>query len=95
MAKKITGKSKLLERQNPVTPKTEPLNLVKPQKQKAVLKNYRLTPNEIANLQQIVTAVNGLCPYKNISENKIIKALIFIGSQTQPAKIAKAVKEVS
>lgn len=91
---KITGKSKLLEREESEGNIAEPLDLGTPKRKKSVLKNYRLTPLDIDNLSKIVKEVNEQSPYKVISETQIIKALILIGSKIKPDRIIKASQEV-
>jgi hypothetical protein len=94
MAKKITGKSKLLNIQDNNLSKEEPLNLLNSKKSKPILKNFRLAISDIENLKKIIEVINHETPSRSISETKIIKALIFLGSQMPPNKILKAIKEI-
>lgn len=94
MAKKITGQSKLLQRHIENTPTEEPLNLIKPHRAKAILKNYRFSSLDLDNLQKITEALNQEYPHQTISETKIVRSLILLGSQMKPERILKALKEL-
>lgn len=92
--KRITGQSKLLTEPQTSVPADAPLNLTTPKPRPSALKNFRLNDLDREQLQQIVSTVNRLSPYKKISENTVIKALIFLGGKMNPEKILKATKEV-
>ena len=76
-----------------VQPATKPEGVVTVQKTSATPKSFRLSGDDIANLKQITQAVNGVSRSK-VSETKVIKALLQLGSQLPPEKVLKALREI-
>ncbi|KEQ11263.1 hypothetical protein GZ77_26290 [Endozoicomonas montiporae] len=89
MSKFKNAKSKLGD-QKPVT---KPEGVVPAQKTSATPKSFRLSGDDIANLKQITQAVNGVSRSK-VSETKVVKALLQLGSQLPPEKVLKALREI-
>ena len=87
---KITGKSKLANRTG-TTAEGEKLDLVKTKKT-ATLKAYRLYPDDIVRLKQVVKIMNQES-HRNISETAAIRALIVLGSKTSGEKLIRALRE--
>ncbi len=93
---KSTGKKKLVKgssKLNQPQPVTKPTGVVPENKGSALPKSFRLTGDDIANLKQITEAVNGVSRSK-ISETKVIKALLQLGTKLPPEKVLKALKEI-
>lgn len=76
-----------------VQPATKPEGVVSKHKPSATPKSFRLSGDDVANLKQITEAVNGISRSK-VSETKIVKALLQLGSQLPPEKVLKALKEI-
>ncbi|OED44680.1 hypothetical protein ACH42_07000 [Endozoicomonas sp. (ex Bugula neritina AB1)] len=72
---------------------TKPEGVVSVQKSSATPKSFRLSGDDIANLKQITQAVNGVSRSK-VSETKVIKALLQLGSNLAPEKVLKALREI-
>lgn len=74
-------------------PATKPEGVVQVQKTSATPKSFRLSGDDIANLKQITQMVNGVSRSK-VSETKVVKALLQLGSQLPPEKLLKALREI-
>jgi len=93
-ARKITGKSKLVQAAEPkkaVEKERESLDLVTPSK-KPTLKAYRLYDDDISRLKQITETMNKES-HRKISETAAIRALIVLGSSATGEKLLKALRE--
>lgn len=55
--------------------------------------SVRLTPDDKANLKQIVQSVNGVSRSK-VSGTKVMQALLHMGAQMPPEKVLKAIREL-
>ncbi|KEQ15029.1 hypothetical protein [Endozoicomonas numazuensis] len=91
MGKLKKGSSKLGSQQ----PATKPAGVVTTHTQKttATPKSFRLSGDDIANLKQITQAVNGIS-HSKVSETKVVKALLQLGSELPPEKVLKALREI-
>ncbi|MBF0239790.1 MAG: hypothetical protein HQM12_18985 [SAR324 cluster bacterium] len=72
----------------------ERLGFVAHEKPSKVLKNFRLDAHDLENLKTIATRVNEAYPYKNISENSIVRALLLEGTRIKTDKLIKYIKEL-
>ena len=93
---KSTGKKKLGKggsKLSQTQPVTKPTGVVAEHKSSALPKSFRLSGDDIANLKQITAAVNGVSR-STISETKVIKALLHLGTKMPPEKVLKALKEI-
>ncbi len=84
-----SGGSKLSQ----VQPATRPEGVVSKHQPSATPKSFRLSGDDLANLKQVTEAVNGISRSK-VSETKIVKALLQLGSKIPPEKVLKALKEI-
>jgi len=90
--KKITGTSKLnVEKLK--KPAGSTLNLIKRTKDKILPKSFRLRESDVNNLRLIHTEINKICPAQ-ISETKILRALISIGTTTTKERIINAIRKL-
>ena len=74
-------------------PATKPDGVIQVQKTSVMPKSFRLSGDDIANLKQITQAINGLSRSK-VSETKVVKALLQLGSQLPPEKVLRALREI-
>lgn len=89
-AKRLSGAGSKLSQMQPAT---KPEGVVSKHKPSATPKSFRLSGDDIANLKQITEAVNGISRSK-VSETRIVKALLQLGSQLAPEKVLKALREI-
>ena len=90
--KKIIGTSKLnVEKLHKPPAKT--LNLINYTKDKTLPKSYRLRESDVNNLRLIYTEINKISP-SQISETKILRALIAIGTTTKKERILNAIRKL-
>lgn len=87
---KITGKSKLTNTTES-TANNKKLDLVTIKKT-AILKAYRLYPDDVSRLKEIVGVMNRES-HRNISETAAIRALIVLGSKLSAEKLINALRE--
>ena len=95
-SKKTAAKKKLgsaASKLSQAAPIAKPEGVVTQKKTSATPKSFRLSGDDIASLKQITEAVNGLSRSK-VSETKVVKALLQLGSQLPPEKVLKALREI-
>lgn len=90
--KKITGASKLRRQDESISQEEEILNLITPNKE-TLPKSYRLKETDIRNLNAIYTEINKICPTK-VSETKIIRALILMGTKIKKDRILNYIRDL-
>jgi len=73
--------------------KKEKLRLTTPKRRPPKVTNFRLGEPDLANLRELVRAVQELSPYRQISATSIVKALLQLGRSVPPERILEALKE--
>lgn len=96
MAKLVHATSKLskinLVEKNEDASKVE-VGIVPKSKSACRVKSFRLSNDDLKILEKIRNEVNSESR-TSISDNKIIQALIHIGSKLEPGRVLKAIKEM-
>ncbi|KIE06055.1 hypothetical protein NF27_BW00020 [Candidatus Jidaibacter acanthamoeba] len=96
MAKLANASSKLSKLSNLneiVTDQQKDIGMVSKSKAGYKIKTFRLSNDDLKTLEKIREDVNGESR-TSISDNKIIQALIYIGSKLESGKVLKAIKEM-
>lgn len=73
--------------------KKEKLRLTTPKRRPTKVTNFRLGEPDLANLRELVRAVQELSPYRQVSATSIVKALLHLGRTVPPEDILHALKE--
>jgi hypothetical protein len=73
--------------------KKEKLRLTTPKRRPPKVTNFRLGEPDLANLRELVRAVQELSPYRQVSATSIVKALLHLGRSVPPEDILHALKE--
>lgn len=73
--------------------KKEKLRLTSPKRRPPKVTNFRLGEPDLANLRELVRAVQELSPYRQVSATSIVKALLHLGRSVPPERILEALKE--
>lgn len=93
MSKFINASSKLGDLYNTTDLEKDSIGIAKKKKSSSKIKTFRLTDDDLKSLEKIRDSVNNNSR-SNISDNKIIQALIHIGSEVEAKRIIKALADI-